>query len=183
MADSVRYGKVGFECDVCGVCIGDIRLLKRCYRCHKDICPLHARWALKPESLRPQFRFSRWEDRFCDVCPDCDEERQREELEREEEDRQRQEELEEEEAKRVIPRCQICGAEGWEFGRFEAPDLPGPSSSCVSIDDDGQSRHNSSVHLLKVCFQQEVYQTPGGGASHHHVTYPLNRRVVRLRST
>jgi hypothetical protein len=110
MAYSVKYGKLGFECDVCGVFIGDIRLLKNCYYCHKDICPLHARWGLKPVSLRPRFRFSRWEDRFCDVCPDCEEERQREEQEKEEEERQRQEELEEEEARRVIPRCQICGA-------------------------------------------------------------------------
>jgi len=37
MGDSDRNGKLGFECDVCGVFIGDIRLIKRCYRCHKDI--------------------------------------------------------------------------------------------------------------------------------------------------
>jgi hypothetical protein len=42
------------------------------------------------------------------------------------------------------------------------------------IDDDGQFRHNSSVHLLKKDFPRRVYQTPRGGASHHHVTYPLN---------
>ena len=110
MGYSVRYGKLGFECDVCGVFIGDLRLLKSCYSCHKDICSLHARWTLKPTSLRPQFRFSRREDKFCYVCPECDEERKREELEKEEEEKQKQEELEEEEAKRVITKCQICTA-------------------------------------------------------------------------
>jgi hypothetical protein len=30
------------------------------------------------------------------------------------------------------------------------------------------------VHLLKKFVQPEVYQTPGGGASLHHVTYPLS---------
>lgn len=40
-----------------------------------------------------------------------------------------------------------------------------------SIDYDGQSRHNSTVHFLKNCDLPEVYQTPGGGASHHHITY------------
>lgn len=34
---------------------------------------------------------------------------------------------------------------------------------------DGQYRDNSSVHLLRKCFQREVYQTLRGGASNHHV--------------
>jgi teichuronic acid biosynthesis glycosyltransferase TuaG len=29
------------------------------------------------------------------------------------------------------------------------------------------------VHLLKKDFPRRVYQTPRGGASHHHVTYPF----------
>lgn len=107
MGYSVRNGKLGFECDVCGVFVGDIRLLKSCYRCHKDICPLHARWTLKPTSLRPQFRFSRWEDKFCYVCPECDEERQREE----QEEKKKEEERIEEESQKPITTCQICGAD------------------------------------------------------------------------
>src|SRR4030042_3899406 len=54
-----------------------------------------------------------------------------------------------------------------------------PSTACASIDDDGQYRHNSSVHLLKNSFQRGVYQTPRGGASHHHVTYTSGRRKLR----
>jgi hypothetical protein len=102
MGYSARNGKLGFECDVCGVFVGDIRLLKSCYRCHKDICPLHARLTLKPASLRPQFRPSRWDDRLCYVCPDCDEERQREELDDKAE--------EESEPAQPITSCQRCGA-------------------------------------------------------------------------
>jgi hypothetical protein len=48
--------------------------------------------------------------------------------------------------------------------------------SCESIDDDGQFRHNSSVHLLKrFSLMGNLSQDshPSGGASHHHVTYPL----------
>jgi len=102
MGYSVRNGKLGFECDVCGVFVGDIRLLKSCYRCHKDICPLHARLTLKPASLRPQFRPSRWDDRLCYVCPDCDEERQREELDDKAEEKS--------EPAQPITTCQRCGA-------------------------------------------------------------------------
>jgi len=131
MAYSVRYGKVGFECDVCGVFVGDIRLLKSCYRCHKDICPLHARWTIKPASLRPQFRFSRLVDKFCYVCPECDEERQREEQEKEEEVRQRQEEIEEEEARKVIPRCQVCGA---HEAHAEGKTFPSPPLSFTNCE-------------------------------------------------
>jgi len=50
-----------------------------------------------------------------------------------------------------------------------------PSTSCESIDDDGQFRHNSSVHFLNKDFPRRVYQTPRGGASHHHVTYPSEK--------
>jgi len=50
--------------------------------------------------------------------------------------------------------------------------IPDKGQVAVSIDDDGQFRHNSSVHLLKKDFPRRVYQTPRGGASHHHVTYP-----------
>jgi len=40
-------------------------------------------------------------------------------------------------------------------------------------------RSNSSVHLLKNCNLPEVCQTPGGGASHHHVTYQMGEQTVR----
>jgi len=102
MEYSARDGKQGLECDVCGVFVGDSRLLKSCYRCHKNICPLHARLTAKPASLRPQFSSRRWDDRLCYVCPDCDEERQREELDDTAE--------EESEPTQPITICQICGA-------------------------------------------------------------------------
>jgi len=102
MGYSVRNRKLGFECDVCGVFVGDIRLLKSCNRCQKVICPLHARLFLKTSDLPSQFRRYRRDDGFCYACPDCDEERQREKLEKEGEERQRQKELEEEEANKVI---------------------------------------------------------------------------------
>ena len=63
-------------------------------------------------------------------------------------------------------------------GPIEAPGLPDPSTSRESIDDDAQFRHNSSVPLLKNCNLPEVYQTPGGGASHHHVAYPIISVIV-----
>jgi len=102
MGYSARNGKLGFECDVCGVFVGDIRIIKSCDRCHKDICPPHARLTSKPASLRPQFRPSRWGDRVCYVCPDCDEERQREKLNDKAE--------EESEPAQPITTCQRCGA-------------------------------------------------------------------------
>jgi hypothetical protein len=117
MGYSVRNGKLGFECDVCGVFVGDIKLLKSRYYCHKDICPLHARFFVKRSDLPPQLRKYRRDDPICYACPDCDEERQREDLEKEEEEKQRQKELEEEEANRVINQCSLCSAnDAWTGG-------------------------------------------------------------------
>jgi hypothetical protein len=54
--------------------------------------------------------------------------------------------------------------------------IPDKGQVAVSIDDDGQFRHNSSVHLLKrFSLMGNLSQDshPSGGASHHHVTYPF----------
>ena len=37
------------------------------------------------------------------------------------------------------------------------------------------------MHLLKNCFQREVYQTPRGGASHHHVILSLYGKGANVR--
>jgi len=34
------------------------------------------------------------------------------------------------------------------------------------------------LHLLNDLTRPEVYQTPGGGTSHHHVTYPSPADVL-----
>jgi hypothetical protein len=107
MAYSVRCGKLGFECDVCGVFVGDIRLIKSCYSCHRVICPLHTRLFFRTSDLPPQFRRYRKDDGFRYACPDCDEERQR----KEQEEQKKEEKRLEEESQKPITTCQICGAD------------------------------------------------------------------------
>lgn len=102
MGYSVRNGKLGYECDVCGVFIGDIRLLRSCYRCHKNICSLCAKLSFNASKLPPQFFRYRRIEKPSYVCPDCKEELENEEIEAQAED--------EEEFPRPITKCALCAA-------------------------------------------------------------------------
>jgi len=102
MGYSVRNGKLGFECDVCGVFVGDIRLLQSCYWCGRVICPLHARLFFKPSDLPPQLRRYRRDDGLRYACPDCFEEHERESP--------KDEVKEEPEPSEPITKCALCTA-------------------------------------------------------------------------
>jgi len=102
MGYSVRNGKLGYEYDVCGVFLGDLRFYKSCRRCQKAICSSCAVLSFSPSNLSPRFlRYRRIEKPSC-VCPDCKEELENEEIEVQAE--------KEEEPPRTITTCQRCGA-------------------------------------------------------------------------
>ena len=103
MGYSVRNGKLGFECDVCGDFIGDLRLSNICRRCLKRICTRCSILHFFPDKLPPQFFRYRRIEKPSYVCPDCKEELENEEIEVQAE--------EEEESSRPITTCQICGAD------------------------------------------------------------------------
>jgi hypothetical protein len=100
MGYSVRNGKVGFECDVCGVFVGGLRFYRSCHRCHKAICSLCSIPHFITSKLPPQFFRNRRIDKPSYVCPDCKEELENEEIEVQAE--------EEEESSRPMTTCQIC---------------------------------------------------------------------------
>ena len=100
MGLSARNGKPGFECDVCGAFIGDLRLHKSCCKCHKDICSSCAALSFSPRDFFPRFnRYPRIEKPSF-VCQDCEEEFENEKIEAQTK----------EESSRTITTCQLCGS-------------------------------------------------------------------------
>jgi len=102
MGYSVRNGKLGYECDVCGGFIGDLRLSNICRRCCKRICTRCSILHFIPSKLSPQFFGYRRIEKPSYVCPDCNEKLENEEIEVQAE--------KEEEPPRTITTCQRCGA-------------------------------------------------------------------------
>jgi hypothetical protein len=102
MEYSVRSGKHGFECEVCGRFVGDLKLSHFCRRCHKLICILCSTPHFFPTDLSPQFLRNRKIDKPSYVCPDCKEELGSEEIEVPVE--------EEDESPRQITECALCAA-------------------------------------------------------------------------
>jgi len=102
MGLSARNGKPGFECDICGVFISDLRFHKSCSRCHKDICSRCAALSFSSSNLFPRFNRFRRIERPSYVCPDCEEELHNEKKEAQTE--------EEKEPSRTITTCQLCGS-------------------------------------------------------------------------
>jgi hypothetical protein len=102
MGLSARNGKPGFECDVCGVFIDDFKFLKSCRRCHIDICLGCASLSFNPSDLFPRFNRHLRIEKPSFVCPDCEEELNKEKTEAQTE--------EENETPRTITTCQLCGS-------------------------------------------------------------------------
>lgn len=102
MGLSARNGKPGFECDVCGAFTGDLKFLKSCRKCHKDICSSCAALSFGPNDFFPRFnrRFRIEKSSF--VCPECEEELEDEKIEAQAE--------KEEESSRPIIKCALCTA-------------------------------------------------------------------------
>ena len=94
-----RNGKLGFECDVCGDFIGDLRLSNICRRCRKRICMRCSIAHLFPDRVPPQFFRYRRIEKPTYVCPECNEELENEEIEAQAE--------KEEESSRPITTCQM----------------------------------------------------------------------------
>jgi len=94
--------KLGFECEVCGNFVGDLKLSHICRRCHKLICTLCSTPHFFPSSLPPQFLRNRKMEKPSYVCPDCKEELENEEIEVQAE--------EENESPKPITKCALCAA-------------------------------------------------------------------------
>ena len=103
MSYSVRYGKIGFECDVCGNYFSGLFLMELCRKCKKQICPTCRRIHLSPS--RSSFRLQRYPrlEKPTFVCPDCETDLESEEIEAQVE--------KEEESTRTITTCRLCGAD------------------------------------------------------------------------
>jgi len=103
MAYSAKYGKLGFECDVCGNYFPGLFLMETCRKCEKQICPLCRRIRLSQSrsyfGLHRRLKFEKPEY----VCPDCAADLESEEIKAQAE--------KEEESSRPITTCQICGAD------------------------------------------------------------------------
>jgi len=102
MAYSFKYGKLGFECDVCGNYFPGLFLIEICRECEKQICPLCRRIRLSQSrsyfGLHRRSKFEKPEY----VCPDCEANLEIEEIEAQAE--------KEEESSRTITKCALCTA-------------------------------------------------------------------------
>jgi len=103
MAYSVKYGKLGFECDVCGDYFPGLSLIEICRECKKQICPLCRRIRLSQSrsyfGLHRRSKFEKPEY----VCPDCEANLEIEEIEAKAE--------KDKESSRPVTTCQRCGAD------------------------------------------------------------------------
>jgi len=102
MGLSARNGKPGFECDVCGAFIGDLKFLKSCRKCHKNICSSCAALSFGPNDFFPRFNRHFRIEKHQFVCPDCEEELEDEKIKAQAE--------KEEEPPKTITTCQLCGS-------------------------------------------------------------------------
>jgi hypothetical protein len=101
MGYSVRNGRLGFECEVCGD-FSDLRLTNLCGRCIKRICWRCSIAHVFPDKLPPRFFRYRRIEMPSYVCPECNEELENEEIEAQAE--------KEEESSRPITKCALCTA-------------------------------------------------------------------------
>lgn len=99
---SSRNGKPGFECEVCGEFVGDLRLSHICRRCGKHICLRCSISRFMPSKLPPRIFGYRGIERSSFVCTDCEEILENEETEAFVQ--------KEEESLRPITKCSLCAA-------------------------------------------------------------------------
>ena len=99
---SARNGKPGYECEVCGEFVSDLRLSHICRRCGKHLCLRCSVFHFMPSKLPLRILGHRNIERSSFVCPDC-----QEILENEEAAAQAEKE---EESLRPITKCSLCAA-------------------------------------------------------------------------